>query len=196
MLIVFEITGDYNVTLAVMIASAVSSLFTNVLYKQSYFHLQLANRGIHLEGGRATYLLKSARVADHMSRDFFTINHREPLETASELLIAQDGGILIVTDNAGMMTGILSFSDIPSDIHSNETEQQKTAGDVARHVPRKVMSLDPLQLALARLENSGEDILPVLSSQEKGIVVGIIKHRDIIREYNRALLDSQGRGNS
>ncbi len=39
---------------------------------------------------------------------------------------------------------------------------------------------------------SGEEILPVISPSQENVVVGLIRHRDVMKEYNRALLESQG----
>ncbi len=192
MLIVFEITGDYNVTIAVMIAAAVASTVTSLFYEKSFFFMQLANRGIRLEGGRATYVLKSAKVADHMSRDFFTLQHGEPAEKAREMLVTQGGGMLIITDEAGHMMGTVGFNQLPPDIFDEETAKGNAVGNYLREISYTVKSSDALQIALNRMDMSGEDILPVVSPTHKNIVVGLIKHREVMQEYNRALLESQG----
>lgn len=192
MLIVFEITGDYSTTIAVMIASAVASLVSNLFYRRSIFHMQLANRGIYLEGGRATYLLKSAQVSDHMSRDFYTLQTSETAIKARELLVLQGGGIIIVTNENGKMHGILSFSELPANIFEDDAVKNITVGELLRKAPNVVKSSDVLEVALNKLEMSGEDVLPVISPEGDNIVVGLIKHRVVIREYNRALLESHG----
>lgn len=192
MLIVFEITGDYNVTIAVMIASAVASMVTSAFYERSFFLMQLANRGIRLEGGKATYLLKSARVADHMTRDFFTVRDTEPAIKARELLVTQGGGMLIVTDETGAMVGVLSFGQLPADIFEGDTARTHVVREYMRDMPQTVKANQPLQVALHKLEVSGEETLPVVSSDNSHTVVGLIRHRDVMQEYNRALLESQG----
>ncbi|WP_417450766.1 chloride channel protein [Kordiimonas sp.] len=192
MLIVFEITGDYNVTIAVMIASAISSMVTNAFFERSFFHMQLANRGVRLEGGKATYLLKSAQVMHHMTRDFFTLRDNELAIKARELLVTQGGGMLVITDDTGKMSGVLSIGQLPMEIFEGDTALQHTVSEYMRDPPQLVYANQPLQTALHKLEVSGEDILPVLSSAQEGIVVGLIRHRDVMKEYNRALLESQG----
>jgi len=196
MLIVFEITGDYNVTVAVMIASAVASNFTSLFYKRSFFLMQLADRGIELEGGKATYLLKSAKVADHMSRDFFTVLESEPAIKARELLVAQGGGILIVTDHSGKMVGTISFAQFPPDIFEKETAEGHLVGEFLCGSENSVLTTDALQVAMNTLDTSGDEVLPVLSREQDGIVVGLINNRHVMREYNRALLESQGQDQS
>jgi len=192
MLIVFEITGDYNLTVAVMIASAVASNVTSQFYQHSFFLMQLARRGIQLEGGKATYLLKSVRVADHMSRDFFTITDTEPVERAREMLVMQGGGLLIVTDSTGAMMGTLSFGQLPPDIFENDKAREHTVAEYVHASTLTVKSSDPLQIAMERMDSSGEETLPVVSDSQEGVIVGLISHRYVMREYNRALLETQG----
>ena len=192
-LIVFEITGGYSITIAVMIASAVSSLVSSIFYKNSAFFNQLSNRGIHLEGGRATYLLKSVHVSQAMNKDFFTVRDSEPLSTARELFIANGGRKLFVTDDRGAMVGVLTLHELPTDIFDEETAREFTAGEVARDNPKHVKSSDPLEVALALMESSGEHSIAVIDDETFPVIVGVILYSDVLREYNRALLESQGK---
>ncbi len=192
-LIVFEITGGYSITIAVMIASAVSSLVSSIFYKNSAFHNQLANRNIRLEGGRATYLLKSVQVSQTMDKDFFTIRDIEPLSRARELFIANGGGKLFVTDERGVMVGVLTMHELPTNIFDETTSRELTAGEIARDNPKHVKSSDALEVALALMESSGEHSLAVIDDENFPVIVGVILYSDVLREYNRALLESQGK---
>ena len=192
MLIVFEITGDYNLTVAVMIASAVASNVTNQFYQHSFFLMQLASRGIQLEGGKATYLLKSVKIADHMTRDFFTISDSEPVERAREMLVMQGGGLLIVTNSSGAMLGTLGFAQLPPDVFNKDKAQGHVVAEYVRENTHLLKSDDPLQVAMEYMDTSGEDTLPVVSRIQEGVIVGLISNRHVMREYNRALLETQG----
>lgn len=192
-LIVFEITGDYSVTIAVMIASAVSSLVSSLFYQNSAFLNQLANRGVRLEGGRATYLLKSVPVSRAMDKDFFTVRDAEPLSRARELFIANGGRKLFVTDERGAMVGVLTLHELPTDIFDEETAREFTAGEICRDNPKHVKSTDALEVALAMMESSGEHSLAVIDDPDFPVIVGVILYSDVLREYNRALLESQGK---
>ncbi|HYH17158.1 MAG TPA: chloride channel protein [Azospirillum sp.] len=65
-LIVFEMSGDYAVTLAVMVAVIASSGLVHGLVAHSFFTWQLARRGIELRPPQAVGRLASATVADIM----------------------------------------------------------------------------------------------------------------------------------
>lgn len=192
-LIVFEITGDYSVTIAVMIASAVSSLVSSHFYQNSAFFNQLANRGIRLEGGRATYLLKSVPVSRAMDKDFFTLCDTEPLSRARELFIANGGRKLFVTQQSGAMVGVLTMHELPINIFDEPSSRELTAGEICRDNPKYVKSTDALEVALAMMESSGEHSLAVIDDPDLPIIVGVILYSDVLREYNRALLESQGK---
>lgn len=192
-LIVFEITGDYSITIAVMVASAIASMTGHFLGTDSFFHFLLARRGCRLDGGRATYLLKSARIQDHMDRDFFTVRENEPIKLARSLLLAQDGGLIIVTDQTGKMVGTLSLSCFSDNVFDDETAENTLCGEMARKSPSSVRADETLEIALSKLSGSGEPVLPVLSSVQDQVVIGLIRHVTVMSEYNKALLESQGR---
>ena len=65
-LIVFELTGDYGTTIAVMVSTSVATVATQQSVGRSFFHLQLARRGLDLSAGPQTFLLPSLRVDAYM----------------------------------------------------------------------------------------------------------------------------------
>jgi CIC family chloride channel protein len=61
-LIVFELTGDWQTGLAVMVAVSISTALGSRLVKRSFFLTQLMRRGIRLAAGPQDYLLAMFRV--------------------------------------------------------------------------------------------------------------------------------------
>lgn len=70
-LIVFELTGDWQTGLAVMVAVSMSTALASKLVNRSFFLTQIERRGIHLAAGPQAYLLamftaaKTMRTPDH-----------------------------------------------------------------------------------------------------------------------------------
>ena len=62
-LIVFELTGDWQTELAVMVAVSTSTAMATKLVHRSYFLTQLERRNVHLAAGPQAYLLAAVRVA-------------------------------------------------------------------------------------------------------------------------------------
>lgn len=67
-LIAFELTGDYGITISLMVAVALATLITQSISKQSFFHWQLSRRGYDLSEGPQGVILKTIRVRDVMER--------------------------------------------------------------------------------------------------------------------------------
>ena len=65
-LIVFELTGDWQTGLAVMVAVSMSTAVASRLVDRSFFLTQLERRGIHLAAGPQAYLLAMFRVGTVM----------------------------------------------------------------------------------------------------------------------------------
>ncbi len=65
-LIVFELTGDWQTGLAVMVAVSMSTALGSKLVRRSFFLTQLAQRGIQLAAGPQAYLLGMFRVSKLM----------------------------------------------------------------------------------------------------------------------------------
>lgn len=65
-LIVFELTGDWQTGLAVMVAVSMSTALASRLVDRSFFLTQLERRNIHLAAGPQAYLLAMFRVATVM----------------------------------------------------------------------------------------------------------------------------------
>ncbi len=62
-LIVFELTGDWQTGLAVMVAVSIASALSGRLVDRSFFLTQLERRGIHLAAGPQSYLLAMFKVS-------------------------------------------------------------------------------------------------------------------------------------
>lgn len=66
-LIVFELTGDFQTSIAVMVAVSLASVVADRLVARSFFLTQLENRGLHLSDGPQGYLAATMLVS-HMMR--------------------------------------------------------------------------------------------------------------------------------
>jgi CIC family chloride channel protein len=67
-LIVFELTGDWQTGLAVMVAVSMSTALSSKLVHRSFFLTQIERRGIHLAAGPQAYLLAMFTAAKTMRR--------------------------------------------------------------------------------------------------------------------------------
>ena len=188
-LIVFELTGDYNVAIAVMVASATASLIVTYFKDGSLFHQQLRMRGIHLIGGRATHLLEGETVGDYMTHDFATMAPTATLKQACDLLPITLDSHFVVTDTDGSYQGTVSLARLPSISDLNEEAPIAPYVDWSTEAFPKSMKMGK---ALEMMEETGIDMMPVIAGNGIMTVVGVIHYRTIMKAYNRSLLFAKG----
>ena len=116
-LIVFELTGDWQTGLAVMVAVSLSTALASRLVDRSFFLTQLERRGVHLAAGPQAYLLAMVRVGALMRR----MDHPSaaPEDRARRLMdegiMAEEGATLEVAmplfEQAGAFVPVVERSD-------------------------------------------------------------------------------------
>ncbi len=76
-LIVFELTGEWKLSLAVLVAVSIATVLTQSQLGKSFFHWQLERRGLHVREGAHSYILKMLRVRDVMDTHDGSFERRE-----------------------------------------------------------------------------------------------------------------------
>lgn len=188
--IVFELTGDYQITIALMVATSIASLITHQMFGESFFVAHLKRLGLNLSGGRARYLLRARRVGSVMSERFEMLGRDATLGDIRQLIRTLPHANLVVVDDEQRLLGILSFAEIQEMALEIETNPRLRAGDIARHMPVVLRIGDTLEEALEIIETCGESYIPVIDDDRSQKVVGVVRDRDVLLAYNRAVLDA------
>lgn len=190
-LIAFELTSEFAVALAAMIAIAVSSLVTQQVFGRSFFHWQLERRGLRLRAGRIDHLLQSSQVAEIMSAEFEVIPQDAPVAKIRKIVQTSAHGDFIVTGENGEFVGSLTFADLKGVAFDDEIDHLVKAGDIARTKTPVLYATDTLEGALKVMDGSGEDVLPVVEDADGKRVIGVVHHEAALTAYNRALLQAR-----
>ncbi len=66
-MIVFELTGGYEMTIALLLSVSIASMIMQALIGQSFFAWQLSTRGLHLGDGPHRRIMRTVKVADFMT---------------------------------------------------------------------------------------------------------------------------------
>lgn len=190
-LIIFEMTGDYAVTLAVMVAVVVSSVITKQVTGHSHFTFQLGRRGIDLKAGFEAALLSGIRVRDIMEEACVTVTEGVRLpEIRARLLQSRVGEVFVVRGDNTLL-GTITLQDLSEMAFDADCDDLITASDVARlHPPMLAVNAD-LGTALTAMHDAGEEHIAVVDSLDTGVLRGCVHERDVIAAYNRALVDSR-----
>jgi len=186
-LMVFELTNDYAITIAVMIATSTASIITHQYQGHSFFTWQLARRGLKLKGGQDVGLLSEIKARDVMSLTYETVAIETPLATVRRRLQKAHWGELFVTDPDGRLSGVIAFSDMQEAAFDTSHDGEWTARNVARSRPTVLAADDDLDSALRAHGASGEVNLPVVDSRETQRLIGVAREPEVALAYQRAL---------
>lgn len=108
-LIIFELTGDYGVMIALMVATSTATVLTQAASGGSYFHLLVERSGYHIADGPQRLLLETIRVEEVMTADTsglgrdvseekFTLNPSDTIGRAFELFERTDEETILVVE--------------------------------------------------------------------------------------------------
>ena len=189
-LMVFELTGDYSMTIASMIAVSVASVtLVHIFGGKSFFAWQLERRGLDLGGGRARQVLAAIRARDLMSDDFHTVAEHTTIDKVRSKLMEAPENHIFVVDTAERLIGSLSFTDIKDVAFESGLDHLINARDAARPNPAWIGADENLERALAMMDTSGLAYVPVVDAETTMRVIGILHHRRLLAEYNKALIN-------
>ena len=125
-----------------------------------------------------------------MNTDVTTIAQEMPFRKILETISYSKNFYFPVLDNTGDMMGILSFSDIREVIFEEQLGDLLVAGELAN---QKVIALTPqqnLNEAMEMFSQLDVDQLPVVRSEDKLKVIGMLNRGDMMASYNREVLVS------
>ncbi len=178
--IVFEITTDFNLVLPLMIGSVIAYLISDRIHPGSLYSRLLAWNGIHLtKETDASDSWAELTAANLMQRRVETLSSQMALTEAVQAFSrSHHRGFPVVDD--GKLMGIVTQSDL-ADLTRRPAllaEADLTLADIMTPQPVTVSPKDPLTHVLYLLNRFKLSRLPVTEGSK---LVGIITRADIIR---------------
>ena len=190
-LIVFELTADFELTLAVMIAVVIASVITQQVSGHSFFTWQLERRGVDVRAGREVGLLRAIRVRDIMDRRHETVGPSSILAEVRAKLIGTPFGELFVTHDGDRLEGTIAFADLGESAFDTSHDDELAAIDLCRRYPPALDAGDTLETAIAMFGAGGEAHIPVVEDHDSMRLVGVLHERDTMLAYHRALIQAR-----
>jgi chloride channel protein, CIC family len=175
--IVFEITTDFNLVLPLMIGSVVAYLISDRIASGSIYTRLLAWNGIFLDKDVTSESWAELTAADLMQRRVETLASQMPLSEAVQAFSRSHHRGFPVVD-AGRLVGIVTQTDLSDPSRRPVAAQEVTLADIMTPKPVTVHPDDPLPHVLYLLNRYKVSRLPVTEGHK---LVGIITRADIIR---------------
>ncbi|MEX2542722.1 MAG: chloride channel protein [Trueperaceae bacterium] len=187
-ILVFELSGDYQLILPLLLATVVSVLVSEIMQPESVYHVMLARRGLSLLRQRTSDLLQTVRVGEVMDAQVATLPSDDTLRSAGEEMAAgfHQAFVLVAPDEPRRLDGIVTLGDIERARRAGLPDSTRLSEIGTRSV-QVILPEDPISEALERMAEHGIGRLPVVSSRDRTRLLGIVKQGDVARAYYRAV---------
>lgn len=187
-LIVFELTGDYRVTAALMVAVVLATVVARQYRFRNIFHWQLARRSITVAQADEV-LLHAQMVKDVMASDFETVAANMTFAELRRLYRESHARAYYVLDEDRAVQGALAVADIKYALLDPDLDDIGVAGDITSDPGQLLAPEMPLDDAMRAFRGTAHRHLAVVGPE--GGLVGVVYFRDLLEAHNRALKRAQ-----
>ncbi len=177
-IMLFEMTRDYNIILPLMFACVVADIVAWLIHPETIYTKKLSRRGIRIEQDLEINLLKTKYVGEVMTREVEKISEETPLREVRDRILETGHQGFPVVDREGKLVGIITGRDVMAQI---KRDRNLPAGAVAK---RRLIAAYPdetLDVVWERMGRHGIGRLPVVAREDPRRLVGFLTKGDLIR---------------
>lgn len=184
-ILVFELTGDYELVLPLMLAVGIASFGSDRLGWQSIYVEGLRRRGVTLARPDDLDVLQLVSVAEVMTpidAEHASARGSVPAEQLRARFTLHGLHGLVVLDDEDRLIGVVARADL-----------DRPGADAAALATRRAATAvpdEPVFRAVQRMANLDIGRLPVVDAT--GRVVGVFRRADVVRAYDRGIERSVG----
>ena len=189
-IIVFELTGNYDLVLPLMLGAALATYLGDRLHPDSAYTIPLTRKGITLPTSEDIDLLDTVMVEAVMVPHDGGLNRWNTLAEAAEFFDVTSHHGAPVLDDENHLVGMITLSDI------RNAGGPSMSATVADAMTREVITITPdvpVATALARMSSLGVGRIPVVDPDDQDRVVGMFRRVSVVRAYEQALSMSKGK---
>jgi CIC family chloride channel protein len=180
-LVVFELTRNYDLTIAAMVAVVLSNLVSYRAFGRSLFDVQLMGRAVDLSLGRDMAILGNRPVSRFMLPVALALR---PTDSVADLLAGlgqAHTGEAVLTDGEGRFAGMLWLQDAVTRPPATPLAEIARAGGI---VFRETTTLWD---AIGQIRDVPGHVVPVVA--EGGELLGVVSKAAVIDAYLEAVND-------
>ena len=185
-LIIFELTRDYEIILPVMVAVVTATLVSQLLSSDTIYTFRLSRRGVVIEEEQLPdNVMQTLSVADAMSPVGLRVDPTAPVTEVAMELADDRETIALVVDEDGELTGVITDTDVTRAL--SEGEESLTARDVCTVDVQTIFPDQTLHEALGVFAGRSMHAMPVTLRDQPGIPCGVLRRSDITNAYATAI---------
>ena len=186
--LLFELTNNYQVIIPIMFASVIGVMVARALCPDSLDSMELSRKGIVLHQGREESILSKILIEKVMLTEFETIPENMTFAEFMVIFPSSKSQYYPVMNEEGKMTGVVSFQDIREILLEEGLEHLVVMKELAETDIIRLYPHDTLTEAIRKFGIKDIEAMPVVSPEDPSRLLGILKRKDVIDAYNRAVI--------
>ncbi len=185
LLIIFEVTTDYNIILPLMLATVTSTLIARWIEKNSIYTMKMSMFSRNVVGGRDIDILKTHTINNIINTDVSVIYEYTGFDEILNLLMNSHDTSFPVLSKDNRLIGIIAMRDLRPLLFDRDLAPLLLATDIMSENVFVLTPDDTLAKALSKMELEDSELLPVVNSAEDMIYKGIVSREQIIKRYRK-----------
>ena len=182
-LIVFELTRDYELTTAAMVSVVFSNVVAYRLFGRSLFDFQLKDQGLDLSMGRDQVVLQQTGIQEFVQTDFVNFSPESSVNEAHDRMMDNQITEGYVVDDLGKLVGKLDLHGIIVQLEAGQTELPVAAA--MNTVDLCFEQSDSVWGAMQKIRDINVESIPIVD--QRGYFIGIIRPSSIVDAYLRIM---------
>ena len=181
-LIVFELTRNYDLATAAMVSVVFSNLISYRIFGRSLFDVQLRARGFDLSLGRDKVVLDSRTIESYVIQDYQVLDPGMSLTQAKGELLKSENNEGYVLDEDGVYVGTIRLVDLVT----RETDAVGSGISLVEIAKRHPLVFTSTTTIWEALENMGDFVgesIPVIKDADDPRLLGVVFEATVVKAY-------------
>jgi CIC family chloride channel protein len=184
--LVLEGTGNFPVTIGVMVGVVIASTIVRLTFGYSFSTWRFHQRGIGIHSPHDIGWLADLTVGRLMRTDPKVVLDTTPLRELREKFPPGSAKHVFVVSESGAFVGTLDMAAI-HDEKQDAALDSRFAREFATHGDLYLLPYENVRTALARFEEKEVEILPVVDSPNDKSIIAYLTEQFALRRYNQEL---------
>ena len=188
LLMIFEITGDYDIILPLMLGTVTSVIVARALERESIYTMKISLFSHRTEAGKNLDILRAHRITDLITTEVPVVYEYTPFDEVLSLFMKTHYNTIPVLDKQNRVVGTISLREIRPVLFDKDIAPLLLAIDIMSENIFVLEQDSTLEEALQKMEIDDSDLLPVVDSSQNMRYLGMVAREDIWRKYSKESL--------
>ncbi len=186
-LIVYEITGSYQVILPLMLAAVISTIVARLVYRESLYTVKLTDIGVRLGAMSDLTILRRLLARDVPLDRAVTVKRNDSATLLLDLSETHHVGDFVVVDDDGKYVGMVTYGDLREALVYREAIPLLQVSELLRDDLPTIQPNETLDVVMDKFSMHDTHCLVVLDSTDDRVVRGLLSRSRLMRLYRDEL---------